>query len=840
MRAMAAPLLLLGTLVATAPAPAVPRIRMLKLSVSNPGPEARPAEGVVVPLPLLRQVAPDLTPAALVVTTSEARTLEEDAATLETMELPSQVDDLDGDGQPDELAFQVDLGPHQRRIVTVAYGDPATLFRLRARYSSRVRAVRRGPAWESERSAWTMALRPCGAIDLRGKLRPGLHLDGLAGPDGDDSPESPAGRELVTTSGGIGIGSAGVLDGDGRVLARKPAGPWKVVADGPVRAIGDLSCSGAGGLTSRIVQWAGERGFEHRLVARSADEAVLVTGLPRRPGEREVEIARGGGAFVLATWGRSTPAARPSPASGTPPDGNLGLAVIVPPGHAGLRVAGDSPSHLALLKLAGSQASWYVTAVWDQEGAETMTGSRNYREEGDGESRLLPPAPPWNREAFAAEVESRRARIEHPVAVALLSREGAAQPAPADTLAPARRKSYREALSLLQQSAGRTAQQWGPVLAAAPRTPGTCFDGPGFLEDGDNETGEWRSRRGHGWTGSFWVGELWRLYERTRSPEFRRWAEEWNALLLGDEGAHNHDVGFLSFYSSATAHDLTGEPRYREGALRAAARLEQLYNPLTELVASWEVGGDDTIIDTMMNLQIWWWASRTTGDPRWRELGRKHALKTADWFVRPDGSTIQSVHYNPGDSRQLFGPPGGKREVRNAAAPGERVFSHTHQGFAADTAWARGQAWGLYGFTAAFEATKDPRLLATAERIAGFVVDRLPEDGVPWYDLHDEGVHFRNRDSSAAAIFAVALLRLSEATGDAGRSRRYRAEGERIVQGLIDRYLTPVAAGDQTPPGVLRHGCRTRPHDGRLIYGEYYLFEALSWLEEHGIERDRG
>ena len=150
---------------------------MLKLSVSNPGPDARPAEGVAVPWSLLRQIAPDLTPAALVVTTSQARTLEEDEATLLTEELPSQVDDLDGDGQPDELAFQVDLGPRQTRIVSVAYGDPQTLFRLRASYPSRVRATRREPAWESERSGWSMALRPCGAVSLRGKRRPGLHLD---------------------------------------------------------------------------------------------------------------------------------------------------------------------------------------------------------------------------------------------------------------------------------------------------------------------------------------------------------------------------------------------------------------------------------------------------------------------------------------------------------------------------------------------------------------------------------------------------------------------------------------------------------------------------------------
>jgi unsaturated chondroitin disaccharide hydrolase len=831
MRSIAAPLLLIGTLAATGTALGAPRVRMLKLSVSNPGPEARPAEGIVVPWSLLRQVAPGLTPATLVVTTSEARTLEEDEATLLTEELPSQVDDLDGDGQPDELVFQVDLGPRQARIVSVAFGDPETLFRLRGSYARRVRAASREPAWESERNGWRMALRPCGTVALLGKRRPGLQPDRIAGPGPDDS---PAGRELVATGEGVGTGSVGLLRGDGRMPAPGPAGRWRVLADGPVRAVGELSCGGGQGgsasfFTSRITQWAGERGFEHRLIAKSPAGATFVTGLPRRPAEREIGIARGNGSLVLATWGPPTS-----------PDEALGLAVIVPSANAGALVSGDPSSHLVRLELAGSQASWYVSAAWDQEGTETVTGTRNYREEGDGESRLLPPPPPWTEEAFAAEVESRRTRMDRPVLVALLSRDAVPQPAPADARAPARSKSYREALSLLQESAVRTARQWGPVLAAAPRRPGTCFDGPGFLEDGDNATGEWRERRGHGWPGSFWVGELWQLYARTRLPEYRRWAEQWNAVLLGDEAVHNHDVGFLSFYSSAMAHDLTGETRYREGALRAAARLEQLYNPLTRLVASWEVGGDDTIIDTMMNLQIWWWASRTTGDPRRRELGRQHALRTADWFVRPDGATVQSVHYNPGDGRQSFGPPGNKRAVKNAAAPGERVFSHTHQGLAADTAWARGTAWGLYGFTAAFEETRDPRLLATAETIAGFVLDRLPEDGVPWYDLHDEGVHCRSRDTSAGAIFAAALLRLSEATGDPGRSRTYRKEGERITRGLIDRYVAPVAAQDPTPPGVLRHGCRTRPHDGRLIYGEYYLLETLSWLEGRGIQRDDG
>src|SRR5882762_6247609 len=264
-----------------------------------------------------------------------------------------------------------DLG--QTRIVTIAYGDTATIQRLRSDYPKRTAAKFTmkfdGLAWESEASAWRIYFDKRNAIDFFGKRRPGLYLEMFGAPEYVYHWESPLGRDIYRIGDAIGIGAvAALVDGKVVKVSDVTDRKWRIISAGPVRVIVELTYKGwkVGGrevnLTSRMTQWAGKHGFEHRVTTEGADGLTLVTGVVRHPGLEEKVSAPSADEPVLvrAWWGPQVEEeGPPATAIHNLPDENLGLAIIAT-GRESKLVPDDPLNLLVQPEVKKGTATWYV------------------------------------------------------------------------------------------------------------------------------------------------------------------------------------------------------------------------------------------------------------------------------------------------------------------------------------------------------------------------------------------------------------------------------------------------------------------------------------------------
>lgn len=316
------------------------------------------------------------------------------------------------------------------------------------------------------------------------------------------------------------------------------------------------------------------------------------------------------------------------------------------------------------------------------------------------------------------------------------------------------------------------------------------------------------------WTSGFFPGSLWYLAEATGDPALRAAAIAQNA---GIEPAKNnrstHDVGFILYCSFGNGLRLGGDARYREIMLAGAESLITRFNPKVGCIQSWDKrrGWEfPVIIDNMMNLDLLMWASRVSGDPRFRNIAITHADTTLKHHFRADNSSFHVVDYDP--------------------ATGAIRSRVTHQGAADSSAWARGQAWGLYGYTLMFRETKNPAYLAQAQKIAAFIMNhpRLPSDKVPYWDFDAPEVPNAPRDSSAAAITCSALLELRTFV-NADDAKRYTAFAEQQLRSLS----SPAYRAKLGENGcfLLMHATGHKPANSEIDvpinYGDYYFLEAL-------------
>jgi unsaturated chondroitin disaccharide hydrolase len=315
------------------------------------------------------------------------------------------------------------------------------------------------------------------------------------------------------------------------------------------------------------------------------------------------------------------------------------------------------------------------------------------------------------------------------------------------------------------------------------------------------------------WTSGFFPGSLWFIYEYTRNPKFKAAAATFTARLEGIQSyAGTHDIGFMLNCSYGQGWRLTGDSTYREVLIAGARTLVGRYNPRVGQIRSWDFPPwkYPVIIDNLMNLELLFWAHAVTGEPIFAKVANSHASTTLTHHFRADGSSFHLVDYEP--------------------SSGDVVRRQTVQGQADTSAWARGQAWGLYGYTMAYRFTQNPAYLAQAQRIADFIINhpRLPDDKVPFWDFDAPGIPDALRDSSAAAIMASALLELSDYTTSARAGSYLNVARQQI--------LTLASSGFRAALGenggfLLMHGvgylkAKTEV-DCPLAYGDYYFLEAL-------------
>lgn len=347
------------------------------------------------------------------------------------------------------------------------------------------------------------------------------------------------------------------------------------------------------------------------------------------------------------------------------------------------------------------------------------------------------------------------------------------------------------------------------------------------------------------WTTGFWPGEIWLAWERTGGAAFRAagdaYAESFHDRIVRKVAVDHHDMGFLYSPSCVSAWKLTGNGRAREAAVLAARQLLTRFQERGGFFQAWGPMGQREnyrfIIDCLMNLPLLYWAGAETGDGEFAEKADRHAATCLAHSFRPDHSTFHTFFMDP--------------------ETGLGVRGETCQGYRADSSWARGQAWAVYGLALTYGRKPDPSVLELFRGALSYYASRLPADLVPYWDLafDPESVEGKGsygpsassepRDSSSAAIVACGLLEMADALGRAGDIPAEHATfaeecallARRMVGSLARRYGTGLPSPGK---GLLLHGtyskkspfntCTEEGVDESLAWGDYFYMEALTRL----------
>ena len=320
------------------------------------------------------------------------------------------------------------------------------------------------------------------------------------------------------------------------------------------------------------------------------------------------------------------------------------------------------------------------------------------------------------------------------------------------------------------------------------------------------------------WCSGFYPGSLLYIYEQTKDQATYQEAERILKDLEKEKyNTTTHDLGFMMFCSFGNANRIASKPKYKEILLTSAKSLATRFNPKVGCIKSWDSKPDDflVIIDNMMNLELLFWATEVTGDSSYYKIAVTHANTTMKHHFRPDFSSYHVINYD--------------------ANTGEVKQKKTAQGFANESAWARGQAWGLYGYTVMYRVTKNPIYLEQANKIANFYLNHpnLPADKIPFWDFNAPNQPEALRDASAASVVASALLEL-QGYVKAPLAKTYVSSAEKMLWSLSN---SPYKAAYGKNGGFLIKHCvghipQNTEVDVPLTYADYYFLEAMKRYQE--------
>lgn len=324
-----------------------------------------------------------------------------------------------------------------------------------------------------------------------------------------------------------------------------------------------------------------------------------------------------------------------------------------------------------------------------------------------------------------------------------------------------------------------------------------------------DKLGKLRTCDVYDWTSGFFPGSLWLAYELTGDERLLLDAVDYtNKMLPATFYTGTHDLGFMVGCSYGNALRLCPNDSLKTVIIRTADNLASRFNPEIGAIRSWDFGpwNFPVIIDNMMNLELLFQASKLTGDNKYKDIAIRHADKTMACHFRPDMTSYHVVSYNPD----------GSIETRQ-----------TFQGRSDESAWARGQAWGVYGYTVCYRETGDKKYLEFAQKIADMIISRVKTgDHIPLWDYDAPNLPTTPRDASAAAVTSSALFELCGYLPD---GQKYFDYAESILRSLSSpEYLAEIGTNCgfilKHSTGSLAHGSEI---DVPLNYADYYYLESL-------------